>query len=432
MFPGPAVHLPTGDRFSQLLERKLSMDVQATSSAFPPLDANQPNMSYNTFPNQAFQPSPLQGQPQNWDLMAVEANLQDYRQVQIQPDLVAPAIPAAFFPYQQQSMAYQGNKLQPHSQQDHARTATPYPAPRGVSPQLRYMPFAPFNGYETSTFPQASPMSTSNLSSPSNQSHQLITPQTATHPIVPDMSWSTQYMSNAQVMSGVQNYTNTVPPPSARPHTIPPTPAQASGQSIYTGYQPVQASRSHDSSASAPPAVPSERTRLAAMSSPMGALPIAHSQSLPGPPPSSAVNMNGMWSREMVASSSSQSMGSGHVLQANQPITRSPPQMATIHIDTLPSTLPLAPVISKRSRSPSSNSHGHRSRHSSDSNGHSPNTQHSSSTIHSSQTKTKRPKLSIPHSMPASADGHEQHDDQDDGEKKVVIACHTCRARKLK
>jgi len=160
----------------------------------------------------------------------------------------------------------------------------------------------------------------------------------------------------------------------------------------------------------------------------MGAMPIAHSQSLPGPTPSSAVNMNGMWSREMVASTSSQGMGSGHVHQSSQPISRSPPQMTPIHIDTLPSTLPSAPIISKRSRSPSSNSHGHRSRHSSDSNGHSPNTQHSSS---SSQAKTKRPKLSVSHPMPASAEDHEHHD-EDDGEKKVVIACHTCRARKLK
>lgn len=427
MFPGPAVNLPTGDRFSQLLERKLGMDMQATASAFPSLDTNQTNMSYNVFPNQAFQPPPLKGQNQNWDRMAVEANLQDYRQVQIQPDLVAPAIPAAFFPYQQQSMGYQGNKLQPQPQQEVGRTATPYPAPKGVSPQQRFMPYAPFNGYETSTFPQASPMSTSNLSSPSNQSHQLITPQTATHPVVPDMSWSTQYMSNAQAMSGVQQYTNTVPPPSARPQTIPPPPTPSNGQSIYTGYQPVSA-RSHESSASAPPTVPSERTRLAAMSSSMGAMPIAHSQSLPGPTPSSAVNMNGMWSREMIASTSSQGMGSGHVHQSSQPISRSPHQMNPIPIDTLPSNLPSAPVISKRSRSPSSNSNAHRSRHSSDSNGNSPNTQHSSS---SSQTKTKRPKLSVSHPMPASAEDHEHHD-EDDGEKKVVIACHTCRARKLK
>jgi hypothetical protein len=421
MFPGPSVNLPTGDRFSQLLERKLGMDMQSTSS-YPSLDTSQqPNMAFNAFqPNRPYQPPSTDSfQNQTWDRLAVEANLQDYRQVHIAPDLVAPALPAGFFPYNSQTMPYDTNtKNQPQPQAQDYMTGAPFPAGNGVSPQQRYLPYMPYQGgfdnpLTTSTFPQASPLPTSTRSSPSTHSHQLITP---THPIVPDMSWSTQYMNVQPQIQGVQ-YSNSVPPPSTRPQAIP-SPA---GQSIYTGYQPRPQSsgRAHDSTNSAPQASPSERSRLAGMSGSMGAMPIAHSQSLPGPG-SEAVNMNGVWSREMHPSSS-YSSGAGSTTQVlPAQISRSPSQMKRSPIDGLPTSLPSAPVLSKRSRSPHHNSQG-----SSSSNGRSPA---SSSTA--TDIKPKRPKLSIPHPMPL--DQHEHEDEHDEDEKKVVIACHTCRARKLK
>ena len=401
--------------------------MQSTSS-YPSLDTSQqPNMAFNTFPNQTYQPPSNDNfQNQTWDRLAVEANLQDYRQVHIAPDLVAPALPAGFFPYNSQTMPYDNknqSQTQPQlqAQAQDFRAGTPFSARNGVSPQQRYLPYMPYQGgfdssMTTSTFAQASPLPTSTRSSPSTNSHQLITPQTATHPIVPDMSWSSQYMNAQPQIQGVQ-YSNSVPPPSTRPQTIP-SPA---GQSIYTGYQPRPQSggRAHDSSNLAPQASPSDRSRLAGMSGSMGAMPIAHSQSLPGPG-SEAVNMNGMWSREMHPSSS-YSSGTGSTTQVlPAQISRSPSQTKRSPIDGLPTSLPSAPVISKRSRSPHHNSQG-----SSSSNGRSPAT---SSTA--TDTKPKRPKLSIPHPMPL--DQHEHEDEHDEDEKKVVIACHTCRARKLK
>jgi hypothetical protein len=418
MFPGPAVNLSTGDRFSQLLERKLGMDMQSTQTYSSVDTSQQLSMAHSAFsPNHA-QPPPV-NMNQNWDRLAVEANLQDYRQVHVHPDLVAPPIPAAFFPYNAQtpSMPFDG-KTQA-SVQDF-RTSTPYPARSGVSPQQRYLPYVPYQGgfdgsLPTATFPQASPLPTSNLSSPSTHSHQIITPQSATHPIVPDMSWSTQYANPQSQMQGVQ-YANTVPPPSTRPQA---TSTPINGQSIYTGYQPV----TQQPGRSAPLTVPSERTRLAAMSGSMGAMPIAHSQSLPGPSPSTAVNMNGMWSRDMTSSASypnTSASGSTSHIQPGQ-MSRTPPQIKPSSIEGLPTSLPQAPIISKRSRSPHHHSQG-----SSSSNGHSPT---SSSTA--TDTKSKRAKLSIPHPMP-SLDQHDHDEDHDEEEKKVVIACHTCRARKLK
>jgi len=421
MFSAPSVNLPTGDRFSQLLERKLGMDMQSTPS-FPSLDSSQqPGMAFNAFtPNRPFHPPSADNyQNQTWDRLAVEANLQDYRQVHIAPDLVAPALPANFFPYNSQTMSYDTKtQPQPQPQAQEYRAGTPFSACNGVSEQQRYMPYMSYQGgfdgsLTTSTFPQASPLPTSTRSSPSTNSHQLITPQSATHPIVPDMLWSTQYMNVRPQIQGVQ-YSHSVPPPSTRPQANP-SPA---GQSIYTGYQPTQQSggRSHDS---ANPATSSERSRLAAMSGSMGAMPMGHSQSLPGPG-SEAVNMNGIWSRE-IHPSSSYSSGSGSTTQVlPAQMSRSPAQMKRSPMDGLPTSLPSAPVISKRSRSPHHNSQG-----SSSSNGRSPA---SSSTA--TDTKPKRPKLSISHAMPL--DQHDHEDEHDEDEKKVVIACHTCRARKLK
>jgi hypothetical protein len=225
--------------------------MQSTSS-YPSLDTSQqPNMAFNAFqPNRPYQPPSTDSfQNQTWDRLAVEANLQDYRQVHIAPDLVAPALPAGFFPYNSQTMPYDTNtKNQPQPQAQDYMTGAPFPAGNGVSPQ----PYMPYQGgfdnpLTTSTFPQASPLPTSTRSSPSTHSHQLITP---THPIVPDMSWSTQYMNVQPQIQGVQ-YSNSVPPPSTRPQAIP-SPA---GQSIYTGYQPRPQSsgRAHDSTNSAPP-----------------------------------------------------------------------------------------------------------------------------------------------------------------------------------
>lgn len=403
------------------------MEIQSQSSHSYSIDPNQqPNMAFNAFSpsmhlNRPYQPPLNTNQNQGWDRLAVEANLQDYRQVHVHPDLVAPAIPAAFFSYNQQhtqSLSYDA-KVQAQTQE--YRSSTPYPSRDSITlqQQQQQIPYMPYQGgfdnsLATSTFPLPSPLPTSNRSSPSTHSHQLITPQSATHPIVSDMSWSTQY-SNTQPQ---MQYSSTVPPPT-RPQAIPPP----AGQSIYTGYQPTtqQSVSRHDASSSAPPPMSTERTRLAAMSGSMGAMPIAHSRSLPGPDPSTAVNMNGMWSREMHPSSS-YSSGSGSTTQVLPTQTsHSPPQMKRSPINGLPTSLPSAPVVSKRSRSP------HHSHSSGSPNGRSPAT---SSTA--TDTKPKRPKLSMPHPMPSLEHEHDEEHEHDDEEKKVVIACHTCRARKLK
>jgi len=408
-----------------------------STPTFPSLNTNQQSgVAYNAFPpsphsNQSYQPGLNNNQNQSWDRLAVEANLQDYRQVHVHPDLVAPAIPAAFFPNQSQPQSFgYDNKSQEgqlQSQSQAYRAPPSYPVSHGA-PQQRYPPYMPYqssfdNSMGTSSFQQASPLPTSSRSSPSSHSHTLITPQSATHPIVPDMSWSTQYMNAQPQMQGLQ-HANTVAPPSTRPQSIP---QSVNCQSIYTGYQPVtkhSGSRANDSSASAPPVALSEQTRLAASNGSMNAMPIAHSQSLPGPGPSAAINMNGMWSREMHFSASSASgPGSSTQVKAANQHTRSPAQIKRSPFEGLPTSLPQAPVISKRSRSP------HQSQGSSSSNGYSPG---DSSTA--TDQKSKRPKLSIPHPMPSLDYDHDHdHDhDHDDEEKKVVIACHTCRARKLK
>jgi hypothetical protein len=405
MFPTNNVNLSTGDRFSQLLERKLGLDTQPPAFPFdisqqqftlPPSSQSDTRPTYSSLPTN----SNGRNQSQSWDRMAVEANLQDYSQVQIQPDLVAPVIPAAYFPYSQQSQP-SINQSQPQAQ-EYGRTATPFPG-EGVSPQQRYMSYGPGSfqmGYEgsmpTGTFPQASPISTSNRSSPTGVSNQIAGSQ-----IMAEMPWSTSFMPNAviQQSNASQAFPNqALPSPSStRPQEIP---VPASGQSIYTGYQ--QVDQGHHRSSGPMQAGSSERSRMANMNGPM---PLAHSQSLP----SARVGVNGIWSSEMIDSNSSHSLGASSRSSGNQSLpNRTTPPM--------PTNLPPAPIISKRSRSP-------HSQHSSSSMEYSPRTQNSSSSI----TNTKRPKLSVSHPVPNDHD----HDGQEE-EKKVVIACHTCRARKLK
>jgi hypothetical protein len=91
-------------------------------------------MQYNAFPNRPYQPPSTDSfQNQNWDRLAVEANLQDYRQVHIAPDLVAPALPAEFFPYNSQAHQYDTkNQTQPQTQAQEFRAGTPFSARNGV------------------------------------------------------------------------------------------------------------------------------------------------------------------------------------------------------------------------------------------------------------------------------------------------------------
>jgi hypothetical protein len=451
MFAAPPAQLSTGDRFSQLLERKLGMDTPNPSSTFPLYDStpSNPQMPRQVDPMPTTFPSFPMGLDPNsfsWDKLAVETNLQDFNQVQIQPDLVAP-IPAPYLQYNPNSMManYDGT-----ASQDFMRTPTPYPNSNGnhlgISPvQQQYLsaapgPYMPYpEGFSSqpmagAAFPVQSPMSTSNRSSPSSNSHQLITPQTASHPMISDGSWSSSFapqghFNPADTQSRL--HPGSIPPPSfGRAHTTVP---RAANDSIYHTQQSYQQGRQMPGpSASAPPASGSERTRLAAMGASLPQPPRAIAIKPSPSRPTLAVGPNGMWSRDMTASSSSQSINSAQSQSSQQygmPVQRAPMRispmdqshMANPQPMPLPLSLPPAPSVTKRSRSGSSSSQSHRS-----SSHHSPNQLDNAS-------GSKRPKMSmsVPHPMPlSSSDEHDQ--DHDDGERKVIIACHTCRARKLK
>jgi hypothetical protein len=453
MFSAPPVQLSTGDRFSQLLERKLGMGPQTPVSAFPPYEitssqtqqSNQLNSMPINYPQ--FPPMPSQDNF-SWDRLAVETNLQDYNQVQIQPDLVAP-IPAAYLQYNPSPMMA---NYEASTSQGYMRSSASFPSGNGThqgfSPmQNQPQPFMaslpnPYVSYKdgfsapTMTNPafpiQASPMSTSNRSSPSSQSNQLATPQTSSHTMMSDSSWSSSFVSQGHLAppdAQARVHMGSVPPPTFNRG---PT---ADHMQMHPSYNQVR--QMPEASSSAPPMGASERTRLTAMGATLAAAPrpkgIKQSQSHPA----LAVGPNGMWSRDMVASSSSQSIASSNhpsqsIASSNHPYPMSSQgQGGQSHLVhplplPLPASLPPAPIIAKRSRSQSSSPHSqsHGSSHLS------PDHNDTNATsVSVSKHTPKRPKMSIPHPMPMPTSSTEENED---GERKVIIACHTCRARKLK
>lgn len=370
---------------------------------------------------------------QSWDQMAIESNLQDYNQVQIQPDLVAPIPPASYF--------HMGGV----SGTDYVGGLSIPVASGSRGPLSQQALYASHTSAESYTNPmsapplptvQASPHSMSARSSPSNHASQLGTPH---------------IMQQSIPTSGDLRWTSTTPfTPLPPPSTSLPSssaislPRHAQSQPLLrhpsadtTAYLPFQRIR-HDAQSIPPPLSPANLGTATTVPVPPMGLPSSHSQSYPGD--------NGAWARDMVtASPSSQSQSSmpisaslQHFPTYSQPLSRSTSQQAwasapppasehyplsnhpLARADGIPSSFPPAPQLSKRSRSPQSQ-----------------NTSPSRAPLFDSKdgVEGKRPKLSVPMNISSSSHmiraGSQSHSDED-GEKKIIIACHTCRARKLK
>jgi hypothetical protein len=249
-----------------------------------------------------------------------------------------------------------------------------------------------------------------------------------------DSSWSSSFVSQGHLAppdAQARVHLGSVPPPTFNRGPI------ADHMQMHPSYNQVR--QMPEASSSAPPMGASERTRLTAMGATLAAAPrpkgIKQSQSHPA----LAVGPNGMWSRDMVASSSSQSIASSNhlsqsIASSNHPYPMSSQgQSGQSHLVhplplPLPASLPPAPTIAKRSRSQSSSPHSqsHGSSHLS------PDHNDTNATsVSVSKHTPKRPKMSIPHPMPMPTSSTSTEENED-GERKVIIACHTCRARKLK
>ncbi|RXK37292.1 hypothetical protein M231_05434 [Tremella mesenterica] len=327
-FVHPMVNLATGDRFTQLLEAKLNLDQAQTSSS---------SSSYNLLDNPhtlSQTQSALQSQTQLQNLtstpmqdLALEAALQDFSQVHIPPDLVAPALPEDVWKWDPIQGVYSTVGFS-----NFYHTPATTHAPKAV-------------------FPFDFSMGTSSTSAS--------IPLTQSQPQVP---------------------TQSQPQPQLEPQPVVQVPTQADPTqsdsiSNQNNLPPVLKIRVHGQSQSSPPlpfpsALPSAQTRRSALSSRLS--PLSAGTSACSAPP-------GSWALEMLKPSHSNEdykiwQQQSHPLPSFQPVD--PP--------SLPTALPTPPRRSSPDR--------------------------------------KRKKAHMSLCMPAS-----KNPDQ-----KAVIACHMCRARKLK
>ena len=501
LFSSPAIRLNTGERFSQLLDQKLGMDPRTSSTSFqqaPPMGTRTSAPPHQTshlipqsLPYSSYMPSPVHGQQQqpqsvysssaqqSWDRLAIESNLQDYNQVQISPDLVAPIPPPSYFGFgndrmggsteylggmSSMSVASGSRPPQQHQQQHQQQQQQQLPQHQSIpSPftdyqtSTGYMSAPPFHGQQMS--PHSHSHSMSSRSSPSNlATTQPGTPQVPIQPIPvsTDMIWQSPF-------TPVQRTSTPVIPLPRHAQSQPLLRHPSSDTN--TPYTPFPNMTIQGNVLTASPA------GLGHLDIPSATPMMSHpqSQSYPGP---------NRWPGEMIHSSSApgnnqnQNLGrpinhSAPIPSFSQPLVRSASQtqptsqwtperplgQGPFRIDQIPTAFPPAPTLSKRSRSPHSqnssppnpnpNQHSHSHSHS-----------HSSIEVSSapglasgSKAGSKRPKLSVsmsmtvdnphtssthpsahPHPTAPSSQGHSE----DDNDKKPIIACHTCRARKLK
>ena len=447
------------------------------------------------------------GQQQSWDRLAIESNLQDYNQVRISPDLVAPIPPASYFRMGNDRLGgshdyldgmsmpvTSGSRHQQHQQQ-------PQPQHQQMQQQQQqqqqHQGQSPYGEYPTSTgfmsappFPvqaQMSPhshsMSTSNRSSPSNLGTQPATPQVTTQPApVPnDMIWQSPFTPAQRTLTPavpLPRHAQSQPllrHPSGDPNTPYSSSSSSSFQNIpmQTSNINLTASPSSISQLGTPAPIPGPAAPMMMGHPQSQSYPGAnrwpgdmmqHSQSVPGPSSSSSHPGNvgrpvmhsapiPSFSQPLSRSSSSQNQN-----QNQNPWTAEHSQVhQPLRLDQIPTSFPPAPTLSKRSRSPYSQNSSPQEPHT-QSHSHSQPHSHPSMEIGAGSgtagnvngkgnTGPKRPKLSVSMSMsvpnpspapttlapvpvpaPPSSQGHSE----DDGDKKPIIACHTCRARKLK